>query len=96
MFSFHETKNITYKNIHGWKYAYRNLETSELEPSWSNKFQFGVCGDWLFGSKAEHAWMSANNLYFRIKRLLSPHSMGSLFKVILAYDFNKDDFVGFE
>jgi renalase len=66
----YETKNITYKNIHGWKYAYRNLETSELEPSWSNKFQFGVCGDWLFGSKAEHAWMSANNLYFRIKKNL--------------------------
>jgi NADH dehydrogenase [ubiquinone] 1 alpha subcomplex assembly factor 7 len=37
-----------------------------------------------------------SDLYFRIKRLLSPHSMGSLFKVILAYDFNKDDFVGFE
>jgi cyclopropane-fatty-acyl-phospholipid synthase len=37
-----------------------------------------------------------SDLYFRIKRLLSPNSMGSLFKVILAYDFNKDNFVGFE
>jgi SAM-dependent MidA family methyltransferase len=36
------------------------------------------------------------NLYLRIKRLLSPKSMGNLFKVILAYKFNNDNFVGFK
>ena len=36
-----------------------------------------------------------SNLYLRLKRLLSPKSMGSLFKVILAYKFNDNKFVGF-
>ena len=35
------------------------------------------------------------NLYFRLKRLLSPKLMGELFKVILAYDFKKKDYFGF-
>ena len=37
-----------------------------------------------------------SDLYLRIKRLISPVSMGSLFKVILAYKFNKNDFSGFK
>ena len=36
------------------------------------------------------------NLYLRIKRLLSPRSMGSLFKVILAYNIKKNNFAGFK
>lgn len=35
------------------------------------------------------------NLYLRLKRLLSPNSMGNLFKVILAYKFNNNNFAGF-
>ena len=35
------------------------------------------------------------DLYLRIKRLLSPKSMGNLFKVIMAYKSNKDNFFGF-
>ena len=37
-----------------------------------------------------------SDLYFRIKRLLSPRSMGNLFKVILAYKFDNNNFVGFK
>jgi NADH dehydrogenase [ubiquinone] 1 alpha subcomplex assembly factor 7 len=37
-----------------------------------------------------------SDLYLRIKRLLSPGSMGDLFKVILAYKFKKNNFVGFK
>jgi cyclopropane-fatty-acyl-phospholipid synthase len=37
-----------------------------------------------------------SDLYFRIKRLLNPGSMGDLFKVILAYKFDKNNFSGFE
>jgi len=37
-----------------------------------------------------------SDLYLRIKRLLSPRAMGSLFKVILTYKFNKNNFAGFE
>ena len=36
------------------------------------------------------------DLYLRIQRLLSPKSMGKLFKVILAYKFNKNNFAGFK
>ena len=36
-----------------------------------------------------------SDLYLRIRRLLSPKSMGNLFKVILAYKFNKNNFAGF-
>ena len=35
------------------------------------------------------------NLYLRLKRLLNPKFMGELFKVILAYKFNHDNFKGF-
>ena len=37
-----------------------------------------------------------SDLYLRIKRLLGPRSMGNLFKVILAYKFNKNNFAGFK
>ena len=37
-----------------------------------------------------------SDLYFRIKRLLSPKYMGNLFKVILAFKFDKDNFAGFK
>ena len=37
-----------------------------------------------------------SDLYLRIKRLLSPNSMGNLFKVILAYKSNKSKFLGFK
>tara|TARA_B100000035_G_scaffold283887_1_gene266410 strand:- start:1093 stop:2157 length:1065 start_codon:yes stop_codon:yes gene_type:complete len=37
-----------------------------------------------------------SNLYLRLKRLLSPRSMGNLFKVILAYKFNNNNFAGFK
>ena len=37
-----------------------------------------------------------SDIYSRIKRLLSPRSMGDLFKVILAYKFNDNNFVGFK
>ena len=36
------------------------------------------------------------DLYLRIKRLLSPNSMGNLFKVILAYNFYQNNFTGFK
>ena len=37
-----------------------------------------------------------SNLYLRLKRLLNPGSMGHLFKVILAYKTNFDNFTGFK
>ena len=37
-----------------------------------------------------------SDLFLRIKRLLDPNYMGDLFKVILAYKFNKNNFPGFK
>tara|TARA_Y100000591_G_C21823069_1_gene694848 strand:- start:549 stop:1613 length:1065 start_codon:yes stop_codon:yes gene_type:complete len=36
------------------------------------------------------------SLYLSLKRLLSPNSMGNLFKVIMAYNFKKKNFYGFK
>ena len=36
------------------------------------------------------------NLYLRLRRILSPRSMGELFKVILAYKFKNSDYHGFK
>ena len=37
-----------------------------------------------------------SNLYLRLKRLLDTKLMGNLFKVIFAYKFKKNNFLGFE
>ncbi len=37
-----------------------------------------------------------SDLYLRIQRLLNPRYMGNLFKVILAYKFDNDNFCGFK
>ena len=36
------------------------------------------------------------DLYLRIQRLLSPRYMGDLFKVVLAYNFENNNFAGFK
>jgi len=63
----YQIKNINFQNIHGWKYAYSNSNT-KLTSAWLFKFQLGICADWLSGSKAENAWLSAYSLYKRIKK----------------------------
>ena len=66
----YQTKNIVFQNIHGWKYAYSKKSTKLCSVLLVNK-QLGLCADWLSGSKAENAWMSANSLYNKIKK--NPH-----------------------
>ena len=36
------------------------------------------------------------DMYLRLKRLLHRDSMGELFKVILAYNYKKNNFLGFD
>ena len=64
----YQAKNVIFQNIHGWKFAYKEAETKSLESLWLNKYQLGVCGDWMIGNKAEHAWISAKNLSSQIKK----------------------------
>ena len=37
-----------------------------------------------------------SNLYLRLNRLLNPKYIGNLFKVILAYKLNNNNFLGFK
>ena len=63
----YKTKNIVFKNLHGWRYAYNKLNTN-LDTLWSDKDNLGVCADWFNGPYAECAWLSANSLYKKIKK----------------------------
>jgi len=68
----YQAKNISFQNIHGWKYAYNRLRGSRLRGGlnfiFSNKYKLSVCADWFTGSKAENAWLSAESLYKKIKK----------------------------
>ena len=62
-----ERKKIVSKSIHGWKYASSKSNTG-LEALWSNKDKLGICADWFTGPYAEDAWLSATQLFYRIKK----------------------------
>ena len=62
-----KVKDLIFKNIHGWRYAY-NLQSKNLNPSWISKYNLGICADWMRGPKAESAWLSADDLYKKIKK----------------------------
>ena len=61
------SKNIVFKNIHGWKYAHSASNTS-LDSFWSNGDNLGICADWFNGPRVEDAWFSAMQLFNRIKK----------------------------
>ena len=67
LIGFKSNKVVT-ANIHGWKYAYSSQPSANLKSVWISDLNLGVCGDWLLGSKAEDAWLSANSLYKEIKK----------------------------
>ena len=60
-------KDLIFKNIHGWKYAYI-FQDVNLSSYWLNKTNLGLCADWMIGPKAEDAWLSAYSLYRQIKK----------------------------
>ena len=62
-----KAKNLIFKNIHGWRYAYA-LREKKLKNVWIKKFNLGICADWMIGSKAEDAWLSANSLFKKTKK----------------------------
>jgi renalase len=62
-----KTKNIVFQSIHGWRYAY-NKSNTNLNALWIDKDKLGVCADWLKGPYAEDAWISAKNLFYKIKK----------------------------
>ena len=62
-----KSKNLIFKNIHGWRYAY-NYTNNKLSSYWSNKKKFGICADWMSGPKAENAYLNASTLFKQIKK----------------------------
>ena len=62
-----EKNKVIYKKIHGWKYSY-NYKKTPLLSSWDKKKQLGICGDWFSGPKVENAWLSANDLFDKVKK----------------------------
>ncbi len=71
---------LTIKNVVTQKYFLEKMGIVERAKIISKRMKFG----------------DQSNLYLRLKRILSPNSMGHLFKVILAYKFKNNNFVGFE
>ena len=59
-------KDNVFNNIHGWKYSY-NKNPLKFKSYWSKKSMLGVCGDWFSGPKAEDAFISARNLFEKIR-----------------------------
>ena len=43
-----KAKDLIFKNIHGWRYAYVTRE-KKLKNLWIKKFNLGICADWMIG-----------------------------------------------
>lgn len=61
--TLHNIQNveISYKDIHGWLYAFKSKDFSN-KFYWNKNINLGICGDWMCGPKAEDAWTSATLL----------------------------------
>ena len=77
---FFSKNNLKIKNLITQKDFLENMGILERAKILSEKMKF----------------TDQSDLYYRLQRLLNPKQMGQLFKVILAYKFNKNDFAGFK
>ena len=59
-------KKIYFTHIHGWKYSSNSIPLKTLS-YWDKKIGLGICGDWFGGPRLENGWLSANDLYNKIK-----------------------------
>ncbi len=76
---FFKKRNLKVKNLTSQKNFLENMGIIERAKIVAKKMKFSEQSD----------------LYLRMQRLLSPKYMGELFKVILAYKFNNNNFAGF-
>ena len=77
---FFSKNNLKIKNLITQKVFLENMGILERAKIVSKKMKFTEQSD----------------LYYRLQRLLNPKQMGQLFKVILAYKFDKNNFAGFK
>jgi len=61
------SRDIVFKDVHGWKFAYTANHIG-VGSYWNQKYNFGACSDWFLGSKVEHSWLSANDLFRKISK----------------------------
>jgi len=77
---FFKKDGLKVKNVVTQKQFLEKMGILERAQMMSNKMKFREQSD----------------LYLRLKRLLGSNYMGDLFKVIMAYKFNKNNFIGFK
>ena len=67
-FNILKTQNIKPKDIinHGWKYS-SNSKPPKINSYWNSLLKIGACGDWFVGPRLESGWISAMDLYKKIK-----------------------------
>ena len=51
----------------GWKYS-SNSSPLKIKSYWNSSLNLGVCADWFVGPRLEAGWISANDLYKKIKK----------------------------
>ena len=51
---------------HGWKYS-SNSSPLKIKSYWDSSINLGICADWFVGPRLEAGWISANDLYKKIK-----------------------------
>ena len=52
---------------HGWKYS-SNSKPLNIKSYWNSSIRLGVCADWFVGPRFESGWLSAKDLYLKIKQ----------------------------
>ena len=45
-----------------------NVSDYKLKSYWNSSLNLGVCADWFVGPRLEAGWISANDLYRKIKK----------------------------
>src|SRR6056300_788866 len=67
-FNLLKIKDIKPEDIinHGWKYS-SNSRPPKINSYWNSSLKIGACGDWFVGSRLESGWISAMDLYKKIK-----------------------------
>ena len=59
-------RKIYFTHIHGWKYS-SNSKPLNVQSYWDKRIGLGICGDWFGGPRLENGWLSAKDLYNKIK-----------------------------
>ena len=52
---------------HGWKYS-SNSKPLNIKSYWNSSLNLGVCADWFVGQRLESGWISAHDLFKKIKK----------------------------